>query len=188
MQSFQKGSLFLVILLALSSIALAQSAESNSDASSNTTENCAPPTYGCARSDLIKSDNLNPAPNVSQGRNTIVTPSDFNLPIVRVTDSTNYENRDMTTTMSGSDGDNIFNTDDTYLIVDDNDGWKYPVAFDPTTLQVLTGSPWNIGTNQVRWGGAGRSAGPTRRFFLQSPALPPSASRASQGTTRPCIS
>lgn len=180
MHSFQKGSLFLVILLALSSIALAQSAESNRDASSNTTENCAPPTYGCARSDLIKSDNLNPAPNVSQGRNTIVTPSDFNLPIVRVTDSTNYENRDMTTTMSGSDGDNIFNTDDTYLIVDDNDGWKYPVAFDPTTLQVLTGSPWNIGTNQVRWGGSGSFSRTNPKIFF---AIPGASTISIKGVT-----
>jgi len=90
-----------ILLLALSSFAVAQT--------------CAPPTYGCARSDLIKTNNLNPPPVVSQ-KNAIVTPSDFRLPIVRATDGSMWEKKTLTTTNSGSNGDNIFNVDDTYVL------------------------------------------------------------------------
>src|SRR5579862_1333978 len=111
--------------------------EAQSDASDTTnTVNCAPPTYGCARSDLLTTNNLNPPPNISKGKNAIVTPSDFKLPIVRITDGTLFNNETLTTTLSGSDGDNIFNTNDTYVLVIDNGSWKYPVAFNPSTMQV----------------------------------------------------
>jgi hypothetical protein len=149
-----KAQLLLVTVFALSLFGLAQSQDS-ATASSTTTTNCAPPNYGCARSDLIKTNNLNPAPSMAAGKNTIVTPSDFKLPIVRVTDSTTYENQTITVTPSGSNSDNIFNIDDTYFVVEDQGGWKYPLAFNPSTMKVLNSAKWVIGTNQVRWGGSG---------------------------------
>jgi hypothetical protein len=143
------------LLLSLSSLGFAQLENAVPDAGTQGGVSCGPPSYGCARNDLNKTDNLNPAPSVAQGQNTIVTPSDFHLPIVRLTDSTTFENRSLTASISGSDGDNMFNTDDTYLMVVDHGSWKYPVAFNPSTMQVVNSGPWNIGTNQVRWGGSG---------------------------------
>lgn len=139
------------MVLTLASFAWTQVEDSS--AAATVTTNCAPPTYNCARNDLIKTNNLNPPPAMAKGKNTIVTPSDFKLPIVRVTDSTTFINRTMSTTPTGSNTDNIFNVDDTYMIVDDEYGEKYPVAFDPSTMHVINSSPWKIGTNQVRWGG-----------------------------------
>lgn len=153
MHRFNKFDFLCLIVLALSSFGVSQT--ENFVGESTGTASCTPPAYGCARSDLIKTDNLNPAPNMSAGKNTVVTPSDFNLPIVRVTDGKNYQNRTMTVTFSGSNGDNIFNTNDTYLVVDDEDGWRYPVALDPATMQVQNASPWVLGANQVRWAGSG---------------------------------
>jgi hypothetical protein len=127
-----------ILLLALSSFAVGQT--------------CAPPTYGCARSDLIKTNNLNPPPVVSQ-KNAVVTPSDFRLPIVRATDGAMWSKKTLTVTNSGSNGDNIFNVDDTYVLVVDGGGWTYPLAFSPSTLHTLNTSAWKIGTNQVRWAG-----------------------------------
>jgi hypothetical protein len=148
---FHKTRLILVAILLLSSFGLTQTENSAADAG----KNCSPPTYSCARSDLIVTNNLNPPPNVSRGKNTIVTPSDFKLPIVRVTDADTFGNKTLTTTPGGSDEDNIFNTDDTYLLVVDDGGWRYPVSFDPSTMQVLNTSPWQVGTNQVRFAGSG---------------------------------
>lgn len=116
--------------------------------------NCDPPAYNCARSDLITTDNLNPPPDVSKGKNALVTPSDFNLPIVRVTDGTLFQNKTFIETPSGSNEDNIFNIDDTYLLVTDQGGWRYPISFNPSTMQVQNASPWNPGANQQRWGGS----------------------------------
>ncbi len=149
--------MLLAAVLTILSIGLARSQDQGSSVFNDTDDNsvsCAPPTYSCARSDLITTSNLNPPPKVPK-KNTIVTPSDFKLPIVRVTDSETFDNATMTETLSGSDGDNIFNTDDTYLLVVDNEGWRYPVAFDPSTMQVQNSAAWTIGTNQVRFGGSG---------------------------------
>jgi hypothetical protein len=152
---FPRTHLLVAILLLLVSFGLPK-VEAQSDASDTTdTANCAPPTYGCARSDLLTTNNVNPPPNVSKGKNAIVTPSDFKLPIVRITDGTSFKNETITTTLSGSDGDNIFNTNDTYVLVVDNGSWKYPVAFNPSTMQVQNTKPWVPGTNQVRFGGSG---------------------------------
>ncbi len=150
-----KIQLLSLIVLALSSVVLGQ-------VSSTSTTNCAPPAYGCARSDLITTNNLNPAPAMSKGKNTIVTPSDFKLPIVRVTDSTTWQNRTMTVTISGSNSDNIFSTDDSYLLVQDPGSWKYPLAFNPSTMKVLNTGAWTIGTNQVRFAGSGSFSRVTR--------------------------
>jgi hypothetical protein len=148
--------LLAVLLFATCSYALPQALDSaaspNSDAAPSVS--CAPPAYGCARSDLITTHNLNPPPDVSKGKNALVTPSDFNLPIVRITDGTLYENRTFTETPGGSNGDNIFNTTDTYMMVIDTGGWRYPVSFNPSTMQVGNASVWNIGTNQQRWTGS----------------------------------
>jgi hypothetical protein len=144
------------VLSAIFPYAFTQPQDSAGDARSKTApaENCAPPNYACARSDLIATHNLNPPPDVSQGKNAIVTPSDFNLPIVRITDGTLFENRTLTETPSGSSGDNIFNTTDTYMVVIDEEGWRYPVSFNPSTMQVGNTSAWNIGANQQRWAGS----------------------------------
>jgi hypothetical protein len=158
---FNKILVIFVMTLALSSFGFTQAEDPAAEASPDTTVSCGPPAYGCARHDLVKTNNLNPPPSVSHGKNTIVTPSDFKLPIVRVTDRNTFGNVTLTTTLSGSNGDNIFNTDDTYLLVVGN-GWKYPVSFNPATMQVLNASPWKVGTNQVRWSGSG-SFSRTRR-------------------------
>ena len=151
-----KEYLLLVVLCALFPNAFTQTQGSAASASADGAPagSCAPPAYGCARSDLITTDNLNPPPDVSKGKNTIVTPSDFNLPIVRITDGTLYENRTFTETPSGSNGDNIFNTTDTYMLVADQEGWRYPVSFNASTMQIENASPWNMGKNQQRWGGS----------------------------------
>jgi hypothetical protein len=148
------GKTFWLLVMVSTLASFAWTQVEDSATATTTTTSCAPPTYNCARNDLIKTNNLNPPPNMSNGLNTIVTPSDFKLPIVRVTDSTTFMSRTMTTTPTGSNGDNIFNVDDTYLIVDDNYGGRYPVAFNPSTMKVLNATPWKIGTNQVRWGGS----------------------------------
>jgi len=156
------------VVFAVSSLALAQTdPAASSDSTTSTT--CAPPMYGCARSDLIKTNNLDPAPDMSNGKNTIVTPSDFHLPIVRVTDSTSLQNKTLTVTLSGADVDNIFNTDDTYMMVVDGGSWKYPVAFNPSTMKVINSSPWKAGTNQVRWGGSASFSRTTRNVVYAIP-------------------
>lgn len=166
----QKVQLTALIVIALSSIAVSQTEQLGTlSTSTTTTTTCAPPVYGCARSDLIKTNNLNPPPSMSRGKNTIVTPSDFKLPIVRVTDSTTFQNRTMTETPSGSSGDNIFSTDDSYFMVSDTDGWKYPMAFNPSTMKVLNTGQWNIGTNQVRWGGSSSFSRTTRNVVYAVP-------------------
>lgn len=150
----QLRSPFMIVLL-LSAFSFAQTGNSSPSTEMGSTVNCAPPTYGCARSDLNTTSNLNPPPNVSAGKNTLVTPEDFKLPIVRVTDSKTFGNVTLTDTLSGSNGDNIFNTNDTYLLVIDTGGWRYPVSFQPSTMQVLNTNPWEIGTNQARFSGSG---------------------------------
>jgi len=160
--------LLVFVVFAVSSLALAQTdPAASSDSTTSTT--CAPPMYGCARSDLIKTNNLDPAPDMSNGKNTIVTPSDFHLPIVRVTDSTSLQNKTLTVTLSGADVDNIFNTDDTYMMVVDGGSWKYPVAFNPSTMKVINSSPWKAGTNQVRWGGSASFSRTTRNVVYAIP-------------------
>ena len=151
---FNKIRLLFVVVLALASFVFSQ-VEDSAPLASTTTVNCSAPTYDCARKDLIKTNNLNPPPSVTHGKNTIVTPSDFKLPIVRATDSSTLSNQTMTVTMSASNGDNIFNTNDTYLLVDSDGGWKYPISFNPSTMQVLNSSAWKVGRNQVRWAGSG---------------------------------
>lgn len=150
-----RNPLLFVFILAFSAAGFAQISDSATLSTDNTTSttNCAPPSYGCARSDLITTNNLNPPPNVNGGKNTIVTPSDFKLPIVRATDGTLFKNQTMATTISGSNSDNVFNIDDTYMMVVGDGGWKYPVAFNPTTMKVLNTGPWIPGTNQARWDG-----------------------------------
>lgn len=148
---FARSILCFVVLTILAPLAFSQS---ESEASFSATVSCAPPTYSCARSDLNTTNNLNPAPSV-KSQNTIVTPSDFDLPIVRVTDANTFQNRTFSATLSGSDEDNIFNTNDTYLIVGDQGGWRYPVSFDSSTMQVRNSGAWTVGTNQFRWSGSG---------------------------------
>ena len=152
MHRSDKTWLLVVLFLALSSLGFAQTNDS-SDTEPPATS-CAPPTYSCARSDLIETNNLNPPPVVSK-QNGIVTPSDFKLPIVRATDSNTFGNKSLSTTLSGSNGDNIFNINDTYFLVIDDGNWRYPVSFSPSTLQVLNTGAWKLGTNQVRWTGSG---------------------------------
>src|SRR5581483_1553335 len=148
----------------------AQTVDTAVDSSLSTaTTSCAPPTYGCARSDLIKTNNLNPPPVVSK-KNVKVTPSDFKLAIVRATDGGLLFNRTLTTTMSGSNGDNIFNVDDTYVLVIDQYGSTYPLAFSPSTLQVLNTSAWNVGSNQVRWTGTSSFSRVNRALVFAVPA------------------
>jgi hypothetical protein len=168
----QKLQLLILVTFALSPFSVSQVDNVASDAISTTTTSCAPPNYGCARSDLIKTNNLNPPPAMSRGKNTILTPSDFKLPIVRTTDSTTYQSKTLTVTVSGSDGDNIFSTDDSYFMVVDEGSWKYPVAFDPSTMKVLNPGPWTPGSNQVRWGGSSSFSRVTRNVVY---ALPGSA-------------
>lgn len=145
-----------IVMFALFPSAFTQVQDSAASATSAnaTTGNCAPPAYSCARSDLITTHNLNPPPNVSQGKNALVTPSDFNLPIVRVTDGSLFEDRTFAETPSASAGDNIFNTNDTYMLITDLDGWRYPVSFNPSTMQVENSSAWTMGKNQQRWAGS----------------------------------
>lgn len=162
MHLFNKTQLLLLAVLAFSSFALSQVGDVAADSNSTTTTTCAPPTYGCARSDLITTNNLNPPPAMTRGKNTIVTPSDFKLPIVRVTDGTLFQNRTLTVTLSGSNGDNIFSTDDSYLLVIDTGGWRYPVAFNPSTMKMLNTAAWTPGANQVRFGGSGSFSRTTR--------------------------
>jgi hypothetical protein len=165
-----KVQLATLIVFALSSIAVSQTEQVGTfSLSTTTTTTCAPPTYGCARTDLIKTNNLNPPPSMSKGKNTIVTPSDFKLPIARVTDSTTFQNRTITETPSGSDGDNIFSTDDSYFLVSDTGGSRYPMAFNPSTMKVLNTNQWNIGTNQVRWGGSSSFSRTTRNIVYAVP-------------------
>ncbi len=75
---------------ALFSVASTRAQDFGAAASPENTVNCAAPNYGCARSDLIKTNNLNPPPSVGKGKNALVTPSDFKLPVVRVTDGNTF--------------------------------------------------------------------------------------------------
>jgi len=154
MRLSNQAYVFIYAVCALFSVASTRAQDFGAAASPENTVNCAAPNYGCARSDLIKTNNLNPPPSVGTGKNALVTPSDFKLPVVRVTDGNTFGKETFTTTPSGSNGDNVFNTNDTYLLVVDNNGSRYPVSFNPSTMQVLNATPWNIGTNQVRWSGS----------------------------------
>ena len=113
---------------------------------------------------------------MSKGKNTILTPSDFKLPIARATDSTTFQKESLTVTPSGSNGDNIFSIDDTYLIVSGSGGWRYPLAFNPATMHVLNTGSWTVGTNQVRWTGSTSFSRTTRNTVY---ALPGSATKIS---------
>ena len=152
MRQWKQYFLPAVVMFILFPSAFVQAQDPAASASSDNAllGSCAPPAYGCARSDLITTHNLNPPPDVSRGKNALVTPSDFNLPIVRVTDGTLYENRTFSETPSAS----IFNTNDTYMLVTDPMGWRYPVSFNPSTMQVENSSAWSPGRNQQRWGGS----------------------------------
>jgi hypothetical protein len=146
---------FIAMILLTFSFALAQDQDPATTTSSNEAAvGCGPPSYGCARSDLIPTENLNPPPDVSKGKNTLVTPSDFNLPVLRVTDATTYKNQTFTVTPGGSNSVNIFNTNDTYMLVVDGGGWSYPVSLSPSTMQVANSEAWTVGSNQFRWSGA----------------------------------
>lgn len=151
MHPFNRIYVLFLLSFAFSFSALAQTEYTAAD---SPTTSCAPPTYSCARNDLITTNNLNPPPVVSK-QNSIVTPSDFKLPIVRVTDGNTFASKSLNVTLTGSNGDNIFNINDTYLIVSDQGGWRYPVSFSPSSLQVVNAGAWTPGTNQVRWTGSG---------------------------------
>ena len=75
-----------------------------------TAKQCGPPSYGCSRSDLAVSQVPSPVPNMGGtiGLNTIVTPSDFNVPILRATDSTTSGGLSFSVTPTGAGADNLW--------------------------------------------------------------------------------
>lgn len=136
---------------------------------------CGPPSYGCANTTFNTINNLNPPPTLAS-QNSIATPSELPAPILRVTDSNTFvasgatpPGKSFYETPSGSNEDNIFScgascgaTTD-YLIIEDGGSWRYPIAFDPSSFQVLTtrtalggtfipGNPPTSG-NEPRWTG-----------------------------------
>lgn len=104
--------------------------------------NCGPPSY-CSRTDQ-KIVQLPPSPpKVGSliGANTITTDPDFSNTIVRITDyNTNPSaatgsSRTYVSATSGSADENLWNTDSTLFIVQDNNGGAYPFSFNPSTMQ-----------------------------------------------------
>jgi len=114
---------------------------------------CGPPNYACSRSDSITTQ-LPPAPNVGglTGTNTIVIPSDFNNRIVRVTDGGFANNKSISSTKSGGDGDNMWNTDSTLLSVV-QEGGIFFLGFNPATMQITNAD--QAGSHAVFTGGFG---------------------------------
>jgi len=103
-----------------------------------TARQCGPPSYGCSRSDFAVSQVPNPVPNMGGtiGLNTIVTPSDFNVPILRATDSTTSGGLSFSVTPSGAGADNIWNTTSTMLIVTFSTQGQFGVlGFNPAIMQ-----------------------------------------------------
>jgi hypothetical protein len=104
---------------------------------------CGPPTYGCSLSHLGIAQLPSAPPNVGNlvGANTIVVDPDFGNRITRVTDfNTNPAavmawSRTFVTASSGSADENIWNTDSTLFVVQDEGTFAYPYSFNPSTLQ-----------------------------------------------------
>ena len=102
---------------------------------------CGPPAYNCSNStaNIAQVSQLFTSANA---KNTIkfdttLNPSSFN-PIVRCTDPTSNVHS-LIVTPSQADGDNIFNTDDTVLVVTDyNTNSNYLVPFNISTMQCGT--------------------------------------------------
>jgi len=97
------------------------------------------PVYS-ARTDRAIQQNADPSPNLSglTGAGTCVVPSDFNLPVCRITDANldpSLENQTHVTTTSGSGDTNLWNTDSHLLVLQGSGGRVYPLAFDPATMR-----------------------------------------------------
>jgi hypothetical protein len=104
---------------------------------------CGPPRYKCSFShlDIVQLPHVPPNVGNLVGANTIVTDPDFGSRIARVTDfNTNPDargpwNRTFVTSTSGSADENVWNTDSTLFVIQDNGGYAYPYSFNPLTLQ-----------------------------------------------------
>lgn len=101
---------------------------------------CGPPSYGCSTTSLSPIAYPSPIPSVGNltGANTIVTPTDFNNRIVRVTDAKNNpakSNFSLVTSGGGSADWDSFNLGSTLLVLEDTGGSTYPFSFNPQTMQ-----------------------------------------------------
>jgi len=110
---------------------------------SNPNGTCGPPRYGCSLShrDIVQLPSVPPNVGNLAGANTIVVDPDFGNRIARVTDfNTNPAarlgaSRTFVTSTSGSADENVWNTDSTLFVVQDNETFAYPYSFNPSTLQ-----------------------------------------------------
>jgi hypothetical protein len=98
-----------------------------------------PPIYQ-ARKDHNIQQNTQPIPGVGglTGANTCVIPSDFNLPVCRLSDANldpSLEDQTHITTATGSGDLNLWNTRSTLFVLQGRGGRSYPMAFNPATLR-----------------------------------------------------
>ena len=103
--------------------------------------NCGPPTYNCSRADAA----FVPVPAVMPnwgglaGANTAMNDPDFHNPIVRVTDARTLGGGDSFCTGLGGSGDvpQVWNADSTILLLCDQNGFYFPIGFDPVNFKSL---------------------------------------------------
>jgi Putative Ig domain len=100
---------------------------------------CGGPLTYCSRTDMAIAQLPSPIPNVGglTGAGTIVTPSDFNNPIERVTDGNTDPSRPniiYDDGIGGSADENVWNTDSTLFVVESNGANYYVYSFDPSTM------------------------------------------------------
>lgn len=102
-------------------------------------DSCGPPLYICSSTSFATINLASPIPNVGNatGANTVVTPTDFNNPIARITDG-RLDRSNLGAAYQidgGSDNLRDFNLDSTLLMVKRNSGSEYLMSFNPTTMQ-----------------------------------------------------
>jgi len=92
------------------------------------------PNYSQARQDVNIAPLPSPIPTVGglTGAGTVVTPTDFSLPICRLSDATfdpSIPNHTMIADAGGSGDETLFNTNSTLAIIGGSGGQGYPISF-----------------------------------------------------------
>jgi hypothetical protein len=133
-----------------------------------------------ARTDHNIQQNTEPTPDVGglTGAGTCVVPSDFNLPVCRLSDANldpSLENQTHVTTATGSGDLNLWNTRSTLFVMQGGGGRSYPMTFNPDTLQAsrlyptsypTTGGFYFVG-NSPSWS----YTNPTLLFFAEGSTI-----------------
>jgi hypothetical protein len=145
---------------------------------------CTAPNYPCITVSQAVIQNISPTPNVGNltGAGTVVTPTDFNTPICRLSDA-NFDpalpNRTIAADASGSGDETLFNANSTLAIIAGSGGQGYPISFSfngvtCTVTRLYASNPswtahggWYLTSDAVGWSYANPNL-----FFIVDPTNP----------------